>query len=267
MGAKSRTTAALGRLSLGLAAATLLLAAPPATGELIQKGHIRIAVKGGLSPTRLPRRGVAPITVAIGGRISSTSPGDPPQLQAVTFGFNRVGRLDLGGLPRCRLGRIAPSTTAEALAACGDSLIGSGTFSANVRFPEQSPFPSRGRVLAFEGALRGVPVIFAHVYGTEPLPTSYVLILSIHHVGGTFGTVLSTSLPQATGNWGYVTGLHLKLGRTFSRHGKRHSFLSAGCPAPAGFPGALFPLTRTVFSFVGGKTLTATLTRSCTAIG
>jgi hypothetical protein len=84
---------------------------------------------------------------------------------------------------------------------------------------------------------------------------------------GTFSTVLSASLPQATGDWGYVTGLNLKLGRTFSKHGKRHSFLSAGCPAPKGFPGALFPLAKTSFAFEGGKTLTTTLNRSCKAKG
>ena len=78
-----------------------------------------------------------------------------------------------------------------------------------------------------------------------------------------FGTVLDASLPGATGEWGYVTGLQLKLGREFTSHGKERSFLSAGCPAPRGFPGALFPLVRTSFAFAGGKTLTATLTRSC----
>jgi hypothetical protein len=255
-----RATALAGALAL------LAAGAPFATAELIQKGSVRVAVSGSLNPTKLPRHGTAPVKVSIGGRISSTSNAGPPQLKQVSFAFNKAGKLDLS-LPKCRLGKINPSTTQEALLACKDSQVGEGHFSANVKFPEQSPFPSEGKVLAFNGVVRGAPAIFAHIYGTKPVPTSYVLPLLISKGKGTFSTVLSASLPQATGDWGYVTGLNLKLGRTFRSHGKRKSFLSAGCPAPEGFPGAIFPLARTSFAFAGGKTLTTTLNRSCKAKG
>ena len=247
----------------GLALVTLV---PLAQAELVQQGKLRVALSGSLSPKRLPRQGAAPITVSVGGHISSAAKGGPPQLKSVSFAFNKAGHLNTRGLPRCRLGHIDPSTTQEALLACKGSLVGEGHFSANVKLPEQSPFPSEGKVLAFNGALRGSPVIFAHIFGTEPVPTSYVLPLAIHHAKGTFSTRLDASLPQVTGDWGYVTGLSLKLGATFS-HGRRQSFLSAGCPAPKGFPGALFPLLRTSFAFAGGKTLSATLTRNCKAKG
>lgn len=244
----------------------LLCLAPTTKAELIQEQGIRVAVSGSLSPKRLPRHGAAPITVTVGGHISPVARAAPPQLKTVSFAFNSAGRLDLSG-PKCRIGRIDPSTSQEALLACKDALVGEGHFSANVRFPEQSPFPSEGKVLAFNGVLRGTPAIFAHIYGTKPVPTSYVLPLEVHRAKGTFSTRLDASLPQATGKWGYVTGLNLKLGRTYASHGKAHSFLSAGCPAPRGFPGALFPLVRTSFSFVGQKTLTTTLNRSCKVRG
>ncbi|HEX5762864.1 MAG TPA: hypothetical protein VFY04_07070 [Solirubrobacterales bacterium] len=246
-----------------LLVALALLATPPASAEVAQEGGARVAVSGSLSPKSLPRTGTAPIEVRIGGHITPVRAGEPPQLERVSFGFHRAGRLETRGLPKCRIGHIEPSTTAEAMAACGDSLIGTGSFSAAVRFPEQSPFPSEGKVLAFNGVLRGAPVILAHVYGTEPLPTSYVLAMEVKRQKGTFGTTLNASFPEVTGNWGYVTGLELRLGRTWRRGGQTHSFLSAGCPAPAGFPGALFPLARTHFAFAGGTTLTTTLTRSC----
>lgn len=231
--------------------------------ELVQKGPIRVAVSGDLAPRRLPRRGDAPITVSIGGRISSTDPQTPPQLRKVSFAFNRAGQIDTRGLPRCRLSDIDPSSTRQALEACRRSLVGEGRFSANVRLPEQSPFPSAGRVTAFNGILEGQRVVFAHIYGTRPVPTSIVLPLAIREGKGKFGTRLDASMADLTGDWGYVTGIDLTLGRKYAFHGERHSFLSAGCPAPKGFPGALFALAKTSFSFVGGKTLTATLTRSC----
>jgi hypothetical protein len=248
-------------------ALAMLAGALPAHAELIQEDGVRVALSATLKPKRLPRHGTAPIKVSIGGQISSTSPGGPPQLKRVQFAFNKAGQMDRKGLPKCRLGKINPSTTQEALANCKGSLVGDGHFSANVKFPEQSPFPSEGKVLAFNGVLRGAPVIFAHIYGIKPVPTSYVLPLEIGKGKGTFSTILTGSLPVATGDWGFVTGLTLKLGRTFTAGGKRQSFLSAGCPAPEGFPGALFPLAKTSFSFAGGRTLSATLNRNCKAKG
>jgi hypothetical protein len=64
-------------------------------------------------------------------------------------------------------------------------------------------------------------------------------------------------------SWGTVTGIEMKLARRYSFHGLRHSFLSAGCPAPEGMPGAVFVLARTTFSFAGGKSLGTSLSRTC----
>ena len=122
-------------------------------------------------------------------------------------------------------------------------------------------------MLAFNGRLGGKPAIFAHIYGTKPVPTSYVLPFAMNGSRGTYGTVLAASMPQVTGNWGYVTGLRMTLRRLFSFRGRRHSYLSAGCPAPDGFPSVVFPLARTSFDFAGGTTLISTLSRSCKAKG
>lgn len=248
-----------------LAAATLLAAmlCSLASAEVSQEDGVRVSVTGKMAPTRLPRSGTAPIAVSVAGHITATKATALPKLKAITIAINRYGHLDLRGLPLCRLGHINPSTTAEALAACRSSLIGEGSFSASVKIPEQSPFPSQGKVLAFNGRLRGKPAIFAHIYGTTPVPTSYVLPFSISSTSGTYGTRLEASLPQVTGEWGYVTGISLTLDRTYVSRGRTHSYLSAGCPAPKGFPGAVFPLARTSFGFDGGLTLTSTLNRSC----
>ncbi|HUC07455.1 MAG TPA: hypothetical protein VMR96_05140, partial [Solirubrobacterales bacterium] len=132
---------------------------------------------------------------------------------------------------------------------------------------EQSPFPSLGKVLAFNGRFKGKPAIFAHIYGTTPVPTSYVLPFSISEAKGTFGTTLSASLPQVTGEWGYVTGISLGLDRQFSAGGKQHTYLAASCPAPKGFSQAAFPLAKTTFSFDGGLALSSTLNRTCKVAG
>jgi DNA-binding beta-propeller fold protein YncE len=235
--------------------------------EIVQRRGVRVSFDGKLSPRALPRHGAAPVGIAVDAGISASNGDAPPQLRKIAIAINRNGHFTPQGLPLCRLDQIQPSTTAGALAACRDSLVGEGHFSANVKLPQQSPFPSEGKVLAFNGRIDGQPAILAHIYGTQPAPTSTVLPFLIKGSGGTYGTVLETSLPQATGNWGYVTGLKMSLRRRFKYHGKAHSYLSAGCPAPAGFPGAVFPLARTSFAFAGGLTLQSVLNRSCKAKG
>jgi hypothetical protein len=252
---KLRLPALLGSASLILA----LAIAAPGSAEVSQKNGVRVAVQGSLSPKRLPRRGSAPVSVSVTGKIDSLDESTLPQLQKMTVAINSAGHLDLKGIPHCRIGHINPSNNQEALEACSSSLIGEGSFSADVKLPEQSPFPSEGRLLAFNGTIGGRPAIFGHIYGTKPLPTSFVLPFKVRQTKGTFGTILEAAFPRATGEWGYVTGISLNLNK------KR--FLSAGCPALAGSSKAAFPLMKTIFAFAGGLKLDNTLTRSCKALG
>lgn len=250
-------------LSLGAALVALLCLVPLAQGEPAQNGSLRVVVSGRLSPNRLPRTGVAPISVSVGGEISTTDASEVPQLRQIVIAINRHGRLDPAGLPLCRIAQIDPSTTRGARQACGPSLVGEGSFSANVKIPEQSPFPSKGKVLAFNGRYHGKPAILAHIYGTDPVPTSYVLPFLIGRGRGTFGTVLKASLPQVTGDWGFVTGVQMTLGRRFGYRGRSRTYLAAGCPAAPGFRSVFFPLLRSSFYFAGGKVLGTTITREC----
>jgi hypothetical protein len=61
--------------------------------------------------------------------------------------------------------------------------------------------------------------------------------------------------------------MSMTLKRVYRSHGKRHSYLSAGCPAPRGFSKAPFPLVRTSFEFSGGLSLKTTLNRTCKVSG
>jgi DNA-binding beta-propeller fold protein YncE len=234
---------------------------------IVQKRGVRVRFDGKLTPHALPRHGLAPVGIAVDTEIAATAGTPTPQLRKISIAINRNGELTTKGLPVCRLQDIQPATTANALAACGASLVGEGHFAANVKLPEQSPFPSAGKVLAFNGRLHGKPAILAHIYGTDPAPTSTVLPFQIRSSRGTYGTVLEAALPTATGDWGYVTGLKMTLRRSFSYHGKSRSYLSAGCPAPAGISSAAFPLARTSFDFAGGPKLASVLNRSCKAKG
>lgn len=252
---------------LGLAAVlSLALLSGLARAEVEQKGGIRVVFNGKLTPRTLPRHGSAPIRVMVAAKISAAAGKPPPQLRRISLKINRNGLFDPAGLPVCPLRAIQPSTTADALAACRGSLIGEGSFAAKVIFSQQAPFPSTGKVYAFNSSLHGRPAILAHVYGTQPIPTSFTLPFELRPTKGTYGTDLVASLPEVTGDSSYITAFSLSLARTFSFHGKRHSYLSAGCPAPRGLPGAPFPFAKASFTFAH-RTLTSTLTRSCRARG
>jgi hypothetical protein len=203
------------------------------------------------------------VRVAVGAKIAGVEGKDPPQLQTISIAINRYGHFDPTGLPICTERDIQPATNQNALKACQDSLVGVGSFEARVLLSQQSPFPAQGKMYAFNGLIHGRPAILAHVYGTDPVPTSFTFPFELAPSKGTYGTILKAKLPQATGNSGYITGLAMNLGRNFSFKGKRRSYLSASCPAPKGFSKAVFPLAHAGFAFKGGRKLGSTLVRTC----
>jgi hypothetical protein len=235
---------------------------PLTQAVIVQRSGIKVSLEGKLAPKKLPRHGSAPVRVAVGAKIAPAEGKEPPQLRTITIAINRYGHFDPSGLPLCTEREIQPATNQNALKACREALVGVGSFSANVSLSEQSPFPSEGKMYAFNGRVNGRPAILAHVYGTSPVPTSFTFPFELRQTKGTYGTVLRAKLPQA-GDSGYITGLSMNLGRNFSYRGKRHSYLTASCPAPEGFSKAVFPLAHAGFFFKGGRKLESTLVRSC----
>lgn len=253
------------RLLIPLLAATLgLLGAGLAQAELSQDGNVRISFSGGFSPRALPRDRPAPVTVDIQGEISTTDGSHPPPVARIEIELNRNGRLTTVGLPACT-GPLLQSTSSEtALKRCRPALVGRGSFAADVQFPTTTPVFATGRMLAFFGRKNGRPAMLLHLYATAPVRATFVLPLTISHRDkGLFGTVLSAKVPTLAGGLGSVTKIDLRIGRDYTYRGRRHSFLSAACAAPAGFPGAIFALARGSFYFADGKKIDTTLARSC----
>lgn len=250
---------------LGVASlfAALWALAAPARGELTARGDLLARFAGGIAPDALPRQGDAPIAVSVRSAVRTFSGDVPPALQTITIALNSAGRLDTRGLPQCRQAEIETATSSQAMSICGAALLGSGSYSADLAFPEQAVFASRGRVLAFNAVVGGRPAILAHVFGSEPALTSRVILFHIHRGPGTFGTVLTGAMPAEANGYGSVTSIALRLFRKYVYRDAHRSYISAGCPAPAGFTSAVFPFAKVVMSFTGGRVLASTLTRTC----
>jgi hypothetical protein len=243
-----------------LAATTALLAfGALAEADVVQRGNLRMNLDGSLTPKSLPRSGEAPVSVSVAAKISPLKGSKPPRLKRITIAINRAGKFSPGALPVCTVRDIQPSTTENAMRACGDSLVGTGTFAAKILLPQQAAFPAGGKLYAFNGRFEGHPAILAHVYGTEPVPTSFTLPFVMTTHKGELGTVLTASLEAATGRAGYITELSLELGGGAAA---APGYLRASCPAPNGFGAATFPFAKAVFEFAGAS-IGSTLTRNC----
>ncbi len=247
-----------------LALAVLFTAATLASAAVVQQGNLRVTVSSLIQPYRLSRAVADPIAVFISGHISTVNKETPPQLERLTVRVNRRGLLQSEGLPICQVSQIQPASTERALSICGPALIGSGRFWAHIVFPAQDPYPSRGRLLVFNGKQDGRPVILAHIFTSDPFATSFVIVFGIRRFAhGTYGTQLSASLPEALGNWGYVDRIKLTLRRSYRYRGRELSYFNAACPAPKGFDQTVFPLALATFSFADQVQLSTTISKGC----
>lgn len=242
----------------------LLLSTAFAAAAVVQKGDVRVTVLSQIAPYKLPRSHPAPISVFVAGHVASSEGGIPPQLKGMRIEVNRHGILQSRGLPVCRLPQIRTASTRKALALCAPALIGSGRFWAHIVLADQDPYPTHGRLLIFNGRDGRRPLLLAHIFTSNPFPSSFVVAFAIKHISdGFYGTELSATLPQALGNWGYVDRIKLNLKRTYNLRGREMSYFNAACPAPAGANRVAFPLARASFYFGSGQPLRASVVKAC----
>lgn len=252
---------------MAVVVAVFAVVASLADAELTARGDLFVKFNGGIAPNALPRHSRAPISIRLVGTVRTLSGERPPALRRIVIAINQGGRLDAHGLAVCRQSEIEPSSSQEALKVCGPALVGGGSYAADVAFPEQSSFPSHGRILAFNAVVDGKRAILAHVYGVDPVPITRIIVFHIRESPGTFGTVLTGALPESLNRWGFLKRISLSLHRNFTYRGRPRSYLSAACDAPAGFSGAVFPFAHASMTFADGRTLSSTLNRSCKVRG
>jgi len=248
-------------LALLLAACGALAAG--AGAEVIQSGGVRVNFHAEFAPVALPRETPAPITVDVGGKISSTNGGHPPALRQMRVELNSAGRIETRGLPACTGSLLQSTSTTAALERCGPAQVGTGTFQVQLGLAAGKLTQVDGRALVFNGRVGGHAGMLIHIYVTSPVRVTLVIPLKISRRGGKFGTVLTTNVPSLAGGSGSITDLQLKIGRSYTYGGRRRSYLSAACAAPSGFPGIVFSFARGTFTFTGGQTMHTTLTREC----
>jgi len=256
------------RTLAALALLTALIGSVVARADTVAGDNVRIGFRAWILPRALPREDPSPVSLHLSGRVHPIGKKRPSALERVTIQVNRHAVFSTRGLPRCPSRRLDATRSAGAIARCGPALIGSGRFRSHIDIPEQAPFPAIGRVLAFNTTMHGRRALALHVSGTDPVPTTTVLIARLTRSGptpGQFGSELTIEMPRIGDDWGYVTGFDLTLHRRYRYRGREMSVVRASCPAPAGFDKVPFRAARGTFELADGQILTRTLSGSCRA--
>jgi hypothetical protein len=250
-----------------LAVLTLAIAAfaSPASAELSAQGDLFVRFDGDIAPHALPRATLAPIAVRIEGTIRGLGGSEPPPLRKISIALNKGGHLDTTGLAVCPRSRIASADPSSALARCGPALVGGGTFTARTAVVGQPAETVPGEMLLFNAKHQGHTAILGLVFQRKPLPVNRLVVFRIQRTGGAFGTTITGYLPASMNRNGYLKTISLNFQRSYTYRGQQHAYLSASCPTPKGVPITTFPFARTSMGFADGRTLSATLRRSCTA--
>jgi len=226
---------------------------------VVRAGNLIFKINGGVSPRKLPRKRMAPITLHASGNISTTDGSQPPALKEVTIDFDKHGAVNAKGLPVCKPGKLQATDTQHAKQACPGAIVGTGKTRVRVAFPEQAPFESSGPLVLFNGGVRGgVTTMYIHAYVDVPAPTAIVTRVKIKKIHkGRYGTRAVASIPVIAGGSGSVVQFSLAVHRRFKRHGKKQSYLLARCANGHFFAHA-------VAKYRDGRTVVGNVVRACT---
>jgi hypothetical protein len=193
---------------------------------------VEFAFDSVFSPIKLSKTVPSPIALELSGQIKTSDGTHPPALREFILDADRNSAIDVKGLPRCRLRPPEDGSSALRNEICPDAIVGRGTMSVEIAFPEQSPILVKSAVTLFNGGVKqGVTTLLMYAFLKNPVSAAVVTIVKIRRVHkGRFGTEAVFSVPVIAGGNGSVTAFGARLFRRFSYKGKRASLLTLKCP-------------------------------------
>jgi hypothetical protein len=186
-----------------------------------------------VAPRALPRGKPAPVTFRGGGRIWTKDGHHPSALREVVLEIDRDVAFDADDLPACGYRRLTSRETDAARRVCRRAIVGWGTATFLLSYPENKPIFVKTDVTLFNGGSRGRAMrLFLHGFLPIRLPRAIVAPVSLEpapgHTGGWRATV---EIPQASEGYGSLIDFALTVGRKFrTEDGGKGSFASARCP-------------------------------------
>ncbi len=247
---------------LSITALVLVATAVAAAGALalrIVAGNIVITGNGGFSPKSLPKYFDAPIKLYGHGKVGTRDGTLPPIVKTITIEYDKHGSVQTEGLPICTAPDLQATTVPVARKTCPGAIVGKGSGKAIVKFPDQSAFPIYSPLTIFNGPRKGgEPTVFAHAYTTVPVPTTFVVPITIETINkGRYGYRTTATIPPIAGGYGIPISGELAIERHWTFKGTKHSYVNARCA-----DGRL--QARVEVGFKDGTLLSGTIFRPCT---
>lgn len=248
----------IGTVSIGFAVARK----PNPEPTVVRAGNMVLEIDGNVAPDVLPRHRFAPMGFWGSAKLSTVDGSHPPALERSVFDGDRDIAVSVRGIPVCRIDQLRAVETKKAEAACGGAILGRGSATVEVAFPEQKPFDSTGPLIFFNGGERnGVIKVLAYSYVSVPAPTAVVATAEIRRVNkGPFGIRVESRIPRIAGGSGSFVAARFSMGRVYTYKGKRRSVISARCP-----DGLI--RAQGVFAFSDDTVLSGSVLRTCTPAG
>lgn len=229
---------------------------------VVRAGNMVLAINGDITPKTLPKHQFAPMGFWGSARLSTVDGSHPPALEEGVFDADKDVVVSVKGLPACRIEQLRAQETKRAEAACGDAILGRGSATVEVAFPEQKPFDATGPLIFFNGGERnGVVRVLAYAYVSVPAPTAVIVTAEISRISkGAFGLHVKTEIPKIAGGAGSFVAARFSVHRVYTYRGKRRSVISGRCP-----DGRI--RGRGVFTYSDETVLSGGVVRTCTARG
>jgi len=206
-------------LTMAIGALIAVSVAGIATGAdkpvTVEAGNLVFTFNGGFSPSKLPKKKMAPITLTASGKISTKDGTHPPALKETIVETDKNGAINVKGIPVCKSGKLQSRDTAAARKACPKSIIGQGKTTVEIAFPEQKPILVNSELLVFSGGTSGgTTTLFIHAFITVPTPAAIVTTLKIKKVhNGRYGLKTVATIPKIAGGSGSVKSFNLKINK------------------------------------------------------
>ncbi len=242
------TMALVGLIAVSVAGVATAAGGGPVTAEA---GNLKFTFDGGFTPSKLPKKKMAPIMLQASGKIETKDGSFPPALKEVIVETDKNGGIDTKGVPVCKSSQLQSTDTKAAEKACKPAIIGTGTTKVGIKFPEQNEIPVSSKLLVFNGGTAGgKTTLFIHAYITVPTPAAIVTTVKIKKIHkGRFGLLSVASVPKIAGGNGSVRQFSLTIGK--------QKTLFAKCP-----DGKL--QAHATSKFADGTTVSAGIVRTCT---
>jgi hypothetical protein len=209
----------------------LTLSATTATGTTVRVGNLIVTGEGTFLPKALSRTTPTPVSLNISGKVRTVDGAQPPAARKIVIEGDKNIAFTTKGYPTCKAGELQASDTKTVEAACGDAILGKGSTTISVAFPEQKPIPAKSPLLLFNGGEKGgVTTLFVHAYLTQPITTAVVTTVKVQRIkNGRYGIKSVASIPVIAGGAGSVTDFNLLVNKKFTYKGKKVSVLTAKC--------------------------------------